>query len=342
MFLDYAKIYIKSGAGGNGCVSFRREKYVPKGGPNGGDGGKGGDIIFKATSQLSTLVDFRYKAHHTAEPGAHGQGGLKTGAGGKDEVILVPRGSIIKDFESGEVLAELLNDGQEAILLHGGRGGKGNNHFKNSTNQAPRTAQKGEVSQEATVLIELKLIADVGLVGFPNAGKSTLISKISDAKPKIADYPFTTLIPNLGIVKYKEYDSFVVADIPGIIEGASSGKGLGIRFLKHIERTRILLFLIDSTKLDDEDTKKEILKDYDTLLNELINYEANLLDKPRIVCFTKIDAISDKLKVKIQKLKMKEPKILISSVTGENLSELKDLLWKKLEKLKEEARREMV
>ncbi|MEO8666802.1 MAG: GTPase ObgE, partial [Ignavibacteria bacterium] len=267
MFLDYAKIFIKSGAGGNGCVSFRREKFVPKGGPNGGDGGKGGDIIFKATSQLSTLMDFRYKAHHRAESGTPGQGGLKTGGGGKDELILVPRGSIIKDFESGEVLAELLTDGQEAVLLPGGRGGKGNNHFKTSTNQAPRTAQKGEEGKEATILIELKLIADIGLVGFPNAGKSTLISKISDAKPKIADYPFTTLIPNLGIVRYKEYDSFVVADIPGIIEGASSGKGLGIRFLKHIERTRILLFLIDSTKLDDEDTKKEILKDYDTLLN---------------------------------------------------------------------------
>lgn len=333
MFLDHAKIYIRSGDGGNGCVSFRREKYVPKGGPNGGDGGRGGDIIFKASSQLSTLVDFRYKSHYKAQRGDHGQGSLKTGKNGKDEVILVPCGSIIKNSETGKVLAELLTNGQEILLLKGGRGGKGNNHFKNSTNQAPRMAQPGEKGIEETVLIELKLIADVGLVGFPNAGKSTLISKISSAKPKIADYAFTTLVPNLGIVKYGDYESFVVADIPGIIEGASSGKGLGIQFLRHIERTRLLLFMIDATNLTNAKLKKEILKDYDTLLKELKKYEADLMDKPRIICFTKIDAISEELKAKLQKLKTKEDKVLISSVTGENLKELKDVIWKKLMQL---------
>ena len=333
MFLDHAKIYIRSGDGGNGCVSFRREKYVPKGGPNGGDGGRGGDIIFKASSQLSTLVDFRYKSHYKAQRGDHGQGSLKTGKNGKDEVILVPCGSIIKNSETGKVLAELLTNGQEVLLLKGGRGGKGNNHFKNSTNQAPRMAQPGEKGIEETVLIELKLIADVGLVGFPNAGKSTLISKISSAKPKIADYAFTTLVPNLGIVKYGDYESFVVADIPGIIEGASSGKGLGIQFLRHIERTRLLLFMIDATNLTNAKLKKEILKDYDTLSKELKKYEADLMDKPRIICFTKIDAISEELKTKLQKLKTKEDKILISSVTGENLKELKDVIWKRLKQM---------
>lgn len=330
MFLDFAKIYIKSGAGGNGCVSFRREKFVPKGGPNGGDGGKGGDIIFKATSQLATLIDLRYKAHYRAQSGKNGEGSLKTGKSGEDELILVPCGSIIKNFETGKVIAELLTDGAQKVILKGGRGGKGNNHFKTARLQAPRKAQQGEPGQEETILIELKLIADVGLVGFPNAGKSTLISKISSAKPKIADYPFTTLVPNLGIVRYKEYDSFVVADIPGIIEGASSGKGLGIQFLRHIERTRILLFMIDATKLEEAKTKKNLLKDYDVLLKELKNYEADLIDKPKIVCFTKVDSISEELKKKLQKLKMKEDKILISSVTGENLEELKDMIWKQL------------
>lgn len=334
MFLDQAKIHIQSGAGGNGCVSFRREKFVPKGGPNGGDGGKGGDIIFKANPQLSTLIDFRYKGHYKAKRGAHGEGGLKTGKGGEDTIIMVPCGSIIKDIETDKVIAELLEAGDEMVILKGGRGGKGNNHFKNSSNQAPRTAQTGEASQEMTVQIELKLIADVGLVGFPNAGKSTLISKISAAKPKIANYAFTTLVPNLGIVKYTEYSSFVVADIPGIIEGASDGKGLGFQFLRHIERTRLLLFLIDSTNLENAKLKKDILKDYTTLLNELKTYEAELLDKPKIICFTKIDAISEELKTKLMKLKMKEDKILISSVTGENLKELKDVIWKKLEQLK--------
>jgi GTP-binding protein len=332
LFLDYAKIYIKSGDGGNGCVSFRREKFVPKGGPNGGDGGKGGDIVFKATSQISTLIDLRYKTHYKAQRGQHGQGGDKTGKSGRDEVILVPVGSIVKDFETGEMMGELLKDGEEIAVLKGGRGGKGNTHFKTSTNQAPRTALPGEKGEERTVIIELKLIADVGLVGFPNAGKSTLISKISSARPKIADYPFTTLVPNLGIVQYREYDSFVVADIPGIIEGASSGKGLGYQFLRHIERTRLLLFLVDAAKLEDEEN---LLADYDVLLNELENYEANLLDKPRIICFTKIDAITEDLKERLQGLKTGIDTIMISSITGENLDKLKDMVWKKLEEEKE-------
>lgn len=337
MFLDYAKIYIKSGDGGNGCVSFRREKYVPRGGPNGGDGGKGGDIIFKASSQLSTLIDFRYKAHYRAGRGQHGQGGDKTGKNAGDVIIKVPCGSVIKDFETGGELAELLLDGEKKIILKGGKGGKGNTHFKTSTNQAPRTAEKGKPGEEKTIIIELKLIADVGLVGFPNAGKSTLISKISSAKPKIADYPFTTLVPNLGIVKYRDYDSFVVADIPGIIEGASSGKGLGIQFLRHIERTSLLLFFIDATKFSGQE--KNFLKEYKTLLKELENYEADLLDKPRILCFTKTDAITDKLKTKLTKVKTDIDKILISSITGENLNKLKDIIWKNLEYKKLKSRK---
>ena len=332
MFIDYTKIFIKSGDGGNGCISFRREKYVPKGGPNGGDGGKGGDIVFKASAQLNTLVDFTYKRHHKAGRGAHGLGGDKNGKNGKDEVILVPCGSVIKNFETGEIVNELLYDGEEKIILKGGRGGKGNTHFKTSTNRTPRYAEKGKPGEEKTIVIELKLIADIGLVGFPNAGKSTLISKISAAKPKIADYPFTTLKPNLGIVKMHEYDSFVVADIPGIIEGASSGKGLGIQFLKHIERTRVLLFMIDTTNLSPDG--KNPLKEYKILLKELENYEANLLDKPRIVCFTKIDSISDELKKKLKSARTAGiDKIQISSITGENLAGLKDLLWNKLKTL---------
>ena len=332
MFIDYTKIFIKSGDGGNGCISFRREKYVPKGGPNGGDGGKGGDIVFKASAQLNTLVDFTYKRHHKAGRGAHGLGGDKNGKNGKDEVILVPCGRVIKNFETGEIVDELLYDGEEKIILKGGRGGKGNTHFKTSTNRTPRYAEKGKPGEEMTIVIELKLIADIGLVGFPNAGKSTLISKISAAKPKIADYPFTTLKPNLGIVKMHEYDSFVVADIPGIIEGASSGKGLGIQFLKHIERTRVLLFMIDTTNLSPDG--KNPLKEYKILLKELENYEANLLDKPRIVCFTKIDSISDELKKKLKSARTAGiDKIQISSITGENLAGLKDLLWNKLKTL---------
>ena len=332
MFLDYAKIFIKSGDGGNGCVSFRREKFVPKGGPNGGDGGKGGDVIFKASSHLSTLIDFRYKKHYRAKRGAHGQGGDKTGKGGKDQIIVVPTGSIIKEKSSDKILGELLTDSEEIVVLKGGKGGKGNTHFKTSTNQAPRYAEKGKAGEEMEVVVELKLIADAGLVGFPNAGKSTLISKISAAKPKIADYPFTTLVPNLGIVKYKDFDSFVVADIPGIIEGASSGKGLGLQFLRHIERTRLLVFLIDSTKISE--STDDVLEEYKILLNEIENYEANLQDKPRIICFTKIDAVDSEVKKKLNIVKTDVDKIMISSITGESLQNLIDSIWEILVSVK--------
>lgn len=314
-------------------MSFRREKYVPKGGPNGGDGGKGGDVIFRATNSLSTLIDFRYNRHYRARRGEHGQGGDKTGRNGKDCLVLVPCGSIVKDEETGEVLCELLADGDEEVILKGGRGGRGNTHFKSSTNRAPRYAEDGQPGIEKIVVIELKLIADVGLVGFPNSGKSTLISKISAAKPKIADYPFTTLVPNLGIVKYREYDSFVVADIPGIIRGASEGKGLGLQFLRHIERTRVLLFMIDASAVNFEDAFDE----YFVLLGELTNYSKILLKKPRILCFTKADTLTEDVLKELKKIisakktgKYKVDKIIISSISGMNLAELKDLIFKKL------------
>jgi len=329
MFLDHAKIFIKSGDGGNGVVSFRREKFVPKGGPNGGDGGRGGDIIFKANAQLSTLIDFSYKRHYKAGRGKHGEGGLKTGKDAEDVIIQVPCGSIIKDEATGEILADLTIDGEEKIVLKGGRGGRGNNHFKTSTVQAPRYSETGRDGKEANVLIELKLIADVGLVGFPNAGKSTLISKISAAKPKIADYPFTTLEPNLGIVSYKDYQSFTVADIPGIIEGAHQGKGLGIQFLRHIERTRILLFLIDITS-------ENYQADFDTLYNELKKYSKKLVDKKIIVSLSKSDLISEKELKKLEKTKIKkikDPIMVFSSATGFGLKSLLDKLWETLNKV---------
>ncbi|MCB0720709.1 MAG: GTPase ObgE [Ignavibacteriae bacterium] len=336
MFIDYAKIFIKSGDGGNGCVSFRREKFVPKGGPNGGDGGNGGNVVFRSSANLSTLLDYRYNKHFRAKRGEHGQGGDKTGRNGKDIVIKVPMGTIVRNAETGDIMAELLEDNQEANVLEGGRGGRGNVHFKSSTNQAPRNAEKGKPGQEAEVILELKLIADVGLVGFPNAGKSTLISKISAAKPKIADYPFTTIVPNLGIVKHGDYDTYVVADIPGIIEGASKGKGLGIQFLRHIERTKVLLFLLDATKLENEYIDSDPLADYNLLLKELRNYSEELTEKPRVICFSKIDSVFDETKKRIDEIKTNEDKIMISSITGENLNELKDLLWEKLQKVKDD------
>jgi GTP-binding protein len=332
MLIDNVKITVKSGDGGNGCVSFRREKFVPRGGPNGGDGGKGGDLIFLADNSLATLIDFRYKRIYKAENGKHGSGGDKTGRNGEDLIIRVPCGSIIKDADANIILADLVNDGDTFIAAKGGKGGRGNAHFATSTNQTPRNAEPGVKGKEIVIEIELKLIADVGLVGLPNAGKSTLISKISAAKPKIADYPFTTIQPNLGIVRYKEFNSFVVADIPGLIEGAHLGKGLGIRFLKHIERTKVLLFLIDSTLLPGKENKKE---DYEILRNELELYDKNLLEKPQMICFSKVDALSDEQKKELKKIKFGNPKkripvIQISAVSGENLPKLIDELWYKI------------
>jgi len=338
MFIDSARINIKSGDGGNGCVSFRREKYVPKGGPNGGDGGKGGNVVFTADNSLSTLIDFRYKRIYKAQNGMNGAGGDKTGRNGDDAIIKVPCGSIIKDAETGYILADLINDGDEFIAAKGGKGGKGNSHFATATNQTPRFAEEGKKGEEKQIEIELKLLADVGLVGLPNAGKSTLISKISAAKPKIADYPFTTLIPNLGIVRYKDFQSFVVADIPGLIEGAHTGKGLGIRFLKHIERTKVLIFLIDATVIPDKKNKTE---DYEILINELAGYDKKLLEKPKIICFTKVDALTDSRKKDLSKIKFEhrkkkkaadavKPKALvlkISAISGENIKKLLDETW---------------
>jgi len=329
MFIDSARISVKSGDGGNGCISFRREKYVPKGGPNGGDGGKGGNVIFKADNALSTLIDFRYKRNYKAQSGKHGMGGDKTGRNGDDIIIRVPCGSIIKDANTGYILADLISNGEEYIAAKGGKGGKGNSHFATPTNQTPRYAEDGQKGEELEIEIELKLLADIGLVGLPNAGKSTLISKISAAKPKIADYPFTTLVPNLGIVRYKDFQSFVVADIPGLIEGAHLGKGLGIKFLKHIERTKALLFLVDSTLIPYKEKKTE---DFDILYNELKGYDEKLLEKPKMICFTKVDALTDKQKKDLSKVKfgdkkVKIPVLKISAISGENMKKLLDELW---------------
>jgi GTPase len=321
-FIDYVKLCARSGAGGAGSSHFRREKHVPKGGPDGGDGGRGGHIKLRGNAQLWTLLHLKYKKHVIAGNGDSGSGGLSTGAQGEDIILDVPLGTIAKDAETGEVVLEITDDGQEEILTPGGRGGLGNNHFKTSTNQAPRYAQPGEPGKEEWVILELKLLADVGLVGFPNAGKSTLLSAVSAAKPEIADYPFTTLVPNLGVVAYRDYKSFVMADIPGIIEGAAEGKGLGIRFLRHIERNSILLFLIPADS-------KDIQKEYEILLNELKKYNPELLDKKRLLAISKSDLLDEEL---MQEMKKTLPKDIsatfISSVTNKGIEELKDIIWK--------------
>jgi len=325
MFIDKAIILIKAGYGGNGIISFRREKYIPKGGPDGGNGGNGGNIIIRADKQLTTLMDFRYKHKYYAESGEHGMGANKTGKTGKDIILRVPAGTVIKDADSNELIADLVNDGDEIIIVKGGRGGKGNAEFATSTDQAPRRATKGTMGEERTIQLELKLLADVGLVGFPNAGKSTLISRISAAKPKIADYPFTTLIPNLGIVRYSEEKSFVVADMPGLIEGAHKGKGLGIEFLRHIERTRVIVFMIECTSENPKDQ-------YKTLANELKSFNETMLKKPQIIAITKMDLADDAVKKMLKKLSFRKgiPPIHISAVTGEGLKELVNEMWKKL------------
>lgn len=322
-FVDYVKIFCRSGKGGAGSAHLRREKFVPKGGPDGGDGGRGGNIILRGNDQLWTLLHLKYRRHVFAGNGEAGGAQQSTGASGKDIVIEVPIGTIAKNADTGEFILEITRHGEEKILLHGGRGGLGNTHFKSPTNQTPRYAQPGEPGIEAAVILELKILADVGLVGFPNAGKSTLLSVITAAKPKIADYPFTTLVPNLGIVGYREGKSFVMADIPGIIEGAHEGKGLGIRFLRHIERNPVLLFMIPSDALD-------ISREYEILLNELQSYNPELLHKKRVLAITKCDLIDEELTDEIRKNLPDLPRVFISSITGQGLDTLKDMLWKVL------------
>jgi GTP-binding protein len=320
-FIDYVKILCRSGAGGKGSIHFRREKHVPKGGPDGGDGGRGGHILLRGNAQLWTLLHLKYRKHVIAEAGASGEGGRRTGAQGQDVVLEVPIGTLARDAESNEILAEITEDGQEVILLPGGRGGQGNDHYKTATNQAPRVSQPGESGLEQWVILELKILADVGLVGFPNAGKSTLLSVVSAAKPEIADYPFTTLVPNLGVVAYRDHQSFVMADIPGIIEGAAEGKGLGIRFLRHIERNSVLLFLIAASS-------ENIGQEYHILLNELRKYNPELLDKKRLLAISKSDIIpADEQESLTIGLPEELPYILISSVTGQGITALKDLIW---------------
>ena len=332
MFIDYAEINIKAGIGGDGAVAFRREKYVPKGGPSGGNGGNGGSVIIEAHHNLATLLDFRYRKNYSAEKGEPGAGGRKDGKNGKDIIIKVPVGTVIKDSATGKLISDLNEDGKSFIAAKGGKGGKGNSNFATSTNQTPRYAEPGKPGQEKKIIMELKLIADVGLVGFPNAGKSTLISSISAARPKIADYPFTTLEPNLGIVNYKEYKSFTVADIPGIIEGAHEGKGLGHKFLRHIERTKILLFLIDVTSEDFQ-------SDYNVLLNELKSYSPKLAEKEKLVAFSKIDLLDDRSLKKLEKKKLKNygsAPLLFSSVSQKGIQNLLDHLWNTLGNYRED------
>jgi GTP-binding protein len=320
-FIDYVKFCSRSGAGGAGAMHFRREKHVPKGGPDGGDGGRGGHIILRGTTQVWTLLHLKYKKHVIAEPGKGGDGGRRTGADGKDMILEVPLGTVAKDAETGEKRFEITADGQEIILTKGGRGGLGNDHFKTSTNQAPHYAQPGEDGIEEWIILELKLLADVGLVGFPNAGKSTLLSSISAARPEIGDYPFTTLVPNLGVVSYRDDKSFVMADIPGIIEGAAEGKGLGIRFLRHIERNSILLFLIPADA-------KDIGDQYRILLGELRKYNPELLDKKRLLAISKVDMLDEELMKEMEREIPKDlPYVFISSISQYNLEKLKDLIW---------------
>jgi GTP-binding protein len=322
-FVDYVNIHCTSGNGGGGSTHYRREKYIPLGGPDGGDGGRGGHIIVRGNTQLWTLLHLKFKKHIKAGHGVHGTGNLKTGAEGDDQYIEVPIGTIAKDSETGEVLFEITADKEEKILVPGGRGGRGNSYFKSSINRAPQFAQPGEPGRENWMILELKILADVGLVGFPNAGKSTLLSVLSSAKPEIGDYAFTTLRPNLGIVPYRTHYSFIMADIPGIIEGAHTGKGLGLRFLRHIERNSILLFMIPA---DSENIQKE----YAVLLNELRQYNPELLNKERVLAITKSDMLDEEMKEQMKADIPEIPYLFISSLAQQGLVELKDLLWKKL------------
>jgi GTP-binding protein len=322
-FVDYVKIHCTSGNGGGGSTHFRREKYIPKGGPDGGDGGRGGHIYLRGNKQLWTLLHLKFQKHVKAGHGAHGAGNLKTGSQGEDKYIDVPLGTLAKDGETGEVLFEITEDGETVIIQPGGKGGMGNDNFKSPTNQTPRYAQPGESGQEGWKILELKLLADVGLVGFPNAGKSTLLSVVTEAKPEIGDYAFTTLRPNLGIVSYRDHRSFVMADIPGIIEGAHEGKGLGLRFLRHIERNSLLLFMIPA---DSDDIKKE----YNILLNELKQYNPELLNKERLLAISKSDMLDDELISQMKQDLPNVPYVFISAVAQKGIVELKDLIWKHL------------
>jgi len=323
-FVDYVKIFCRSGKGGPGSTHMRREKFVPKGGPDGGDGGRGGHVIVRGNQNYWTLIHLKYQRHIFAGHGASGSRQRSSGVSGEDKYIEVPLGTVVKDAETGEVLFEITDHGEEQVLVRGGRGGLGNWNFRSSTHQTPRFAQPGEPSIELAAIMELKVLADVGLVGFPNAGKSTLLAAVSAAKPEIADYPFTTLVPNLGIVAYRDHKSFVMADIPGIIEGAHEGRGIGHRFLRHIERNSVLLFMIPSDS-------KSIREEYGVLLNELEQYNPELLDKKRLLAITKTDFIDAQLQQELEEELPELPHVFISAVTGTGISELKDMLWSALE-----------
>ena len=328
-FIDEAKFYVKGGDGGNGCVSFRREKFVPKGGPDGGDGGDGGDVIIRASRRLGSLIDFRYRSHFTAERGLHGQGKKKHGRNGADCIVNVPMGSIIKDAETGEVIADLIEDGQNIVVAKGGLGGKGNTHFTSSTNRSPRFAGKGKPGPERWLRIELKLLADIGLVGLPNAGKSTLLSALSAAQPKIASYPFTTLEPHLGVLQSADHRPCIIADIPGLIEGAHQGAGLGHKFLKHIERTKIILHIIDASG-----SIENTINEHKTIESELLNYNEELLQRRQILLLNKTDLIQDSDQLdKLNKIFInKGLKVIhISALTGDGIEDLKELLRETIE-----------
>ena len=335
VFLDFVKIQVEAGQGGSGCTSFRREKFVPKGGPDGGDGGRGGSIILQVNPQLRTLIDYRYHSHYRAERGEHGKGSNKHGRKGADVTLEVPSGTVVRDADTGQVLADLVQAGEKFVVARGGRGGRGNARFATPTHRAPREWEVGESGESRQVILELKLIGDVGLVGKPNAGKSTLLANISAARPKIADYPFTTLTPNLGIVKYQEIRSFVMADIPGLIEGAHEGKGLGLQFLRHIERNRMILYLIDplEEQFDQPPSIERTLETFTTLRDELQEYSPALLNKPAAIVITKKDIWQDSGWLEKLAPQVPYPVLAISSVSRLGLDELKKFIWEQLEKL---------
>ena len=335
-FVDEARIHVKAGDGGNGCVSFRREKFIPRGGPNGGDGGKGGDVILQADAQLTTLLDLTYPKQYRAQKGSHGKGKDQTGKNGEDLTIRLPSGTLVRNDQTAELLQDFLFDGQQFVVAEGGRGGRGNARFATSTLRAPRRAEKGEKGQECWLRLELKLLADVGLIGYPNVGKSTLLSRISSARPKIADYPFTTLVPNLGVVNREDHRSFVVADIPGLIEGASKGAGLGLTFLRHVERTRLLIHLVDIS----ERPTRDAVKDFEALNHELRAYDPSLQKKTQFIALNKIDLPSVRegaADIKNQFEKIGQRLYLISGQTGEGVEELIEAVSRTFESISDQS-----